>query len=345
MEFFEGLALNAAPARPRIWKRYVDDTFSVMKKGDVDGLLNHLNSIRPSIKFTMELEEDGSIPFLDTRVTRKVEGKLDITVYRKPTHTDRYLHFSSHHPTHVKKGLVRCLYDRARSITKETTNLKMEKAHLAGALQRNGYPAAFVKAASVETTPRELDRETEQGEGKPMLMMLLYVAGVSERIRKACRSYNIRVVFRSGPTFRSMLTKVKDPLPVEKQANVVYKVPCSCGKIHIGEIKRRLETRLKEHKEACVKGQTTKSAIAEHAWLEGHPINWDGTRILQRASHTMELVMKEAMCIQSTPTDSWFNRDSRYELPDCWIALNRKLKGGALVGASCASAGRTRSIA
>ena len=127
MEFFEGLALNTAPARPSIWKRYVDDTFSVMKKGDVDGLLNHLNSIRPSIKFTMELEEDGSILFLDTRVTRKVEGKLDITVYRKPTHMDRYLHFSSHHPTHVKKGLVRYLYDHARSITKETMNLKTEK--------------------------------------------------------------------------------------------------------------------------------------------------------------------------------------------------------------------------
>ena len=168
--------------------------------------------------------------------------------------------------------------------------------------------------SSVETTPRELDRETEQGEGKPTLMMLPYVAGVSERIRKACRSYNIRVVFRSGPTFWSMLTKVKDPLPVEKQANIVYEVPCSCGKVYIGETKRRLETRLKEHKEACVKGQTTKSAIAEHAWLEGHPINWDGTRILQRASHTMELVMKEAMCIQSTPTDSRFNRDSGYEL-------------------------------
>ena len=85
----------------------------------------------------------------------------------------------------------------------------------------------------------------------------------------------------------------------------------------------------------------TKSAIAEHAWLESHPINWDGTRILQRASYTMELVMKEAMCIQSTPTDSRFNRDSGYELPDCWIALNRKLKGGALVGAPHASAGRT----
>ena len=65
---------------------------------------------------------------------------------------------------------------------------------------------------------------------KHTLMMLPYVAGVSERIRKACRNYNIKVVFRSGPTFRSMLTKVKDPLPIEKQANVVYEIPCTCGR-------------------------------------------------------------------------------------------------------------------
>lgn len=57
-----------------------------MKKGDVDQLLNNHNNVGPIIKFTMELEEDGSIPFLDTRVIRKVEGKLDITVYRKPMH-------------------------------------------------------------------------------------------------------------------------------------------------------------------------------------------------------------------------------------------------------------------
>ena len=185
-------------------------------------------------------------------------------------------------------------------------------------------------------TPRELDWEKEQGEGKPTLMMLPYIAGNSERIRKACRSYNIRVVFRSSPTFQSMLTKVKDPLPIKKQMNVVYKVLCSYGKVYICETKRHLETRPKEHKEACIRGQTMKSAIAEHAWMEGHPINWNNIRILQHTSHTMELVMKEAMCIQSAPTDSRFNRDRWYELPDCWITLNWKLKGGALVGATYA---------
>ena len=43
---------------------------------------------------------------------------------------------------------------------------------------------------------------------------------------------------------------------------------------YIGETTRRLETRLKEHKDACIKGFTNTSAIAKHAWTEGHPIRW-----------------------------------------------------------------------
>ena len=128
-------------------------------------------------------------------------------------------------PTHVKKGL------------------KTEKASLAGALQCNGYHLAFVRAASKHSTPREHDPKTEQEEGKPTLMMLPYVACISERIKQACRNYNIRVVFRSGPT---LLTKVIHPLPAEKQANVVYEVPCTRGKVYIGETKRHLV-------EACIR--------------------------------------------------------------------------------------------
>ena len=66
MEFFEEVALESAPSRPSLWKRYVDDTCCILRTSDVHGLLNHL---RPIIKFTMELEEEGSLPFLDNRVT------------------------------------------------------------------------------------------------------------------------------------------------------------------------------------------------------------------------------------------------------------------------------------
>ena len=56
-------------------------------------------------------------------------------------------------------------------------------------------------------------------------MVTPYVAGMSEDISRVCRKFNIRVVFKSGRTLRSMLTKVKDTLPLGKQSNVVYRIP------------------------------------------------------------------------------------------------------------------------
>ena len=106
MEFFEELVLGLALVRPRLWKQYVDDTCSIVKRNTVKGLLNHLSSIQPSIQFILEMEKDGFLLFLDTHLRRKKYGTLDITVYWKTTHTDRYLNFRSHHPTHVRKGLV-----------------------------------------------------------------------------------------------------------------------------------------------------------------------------------------------------------------------------------------------
>ena len=120
----------------------------------------------------------------------------------------------------------------------------------------------------------------------------------------------------------------------EKQVNVIYEVPYTCGKVHIGETTHRLGTRLKEHKDACVKGFTCKSAIAEHAWTEDRSIRWDDTRILQHASQTMELVVKEAICIWTAPESSRFNRDGGYDIPNCWITTYRKLKSGTRAGRS-----------
>ena len=96
MEFFKELALDTAPVKPRLWKRYVDNTCCIMKKGEVEGLLDQLNSVQPSIQLTLEVEKDGMLPFLDSLFQE--DGSLDITVYRKPTHTDHYLDFQSHHP-------------------------------------------------------------------------------------------------------------------------------------------------------------------------------------------------------------------------------------------------------
>ena len=47
-----------------------------------------------AIQFTVERETDGKLPFLDTCVQRTTDGKLEAVVYRKPTHTDKYINAS-----------------------------------------------------------------------------------------------------------------------------------------------------------------------------------------------------------------------------------------------------------
>ena len=91
MEFFEELALETAPTRPRLWKGYVNDSFCILS---TEQLLHHLNEARPTIKFTMEEEEDGTLLFLDTLLRRIEDGSLDVSIYRKSTHTNWCFHSS-----------------------------------------------------------------------------------------------------------------------------------------------------------------------------------------------------------------------------------------------------------
>ena len=131
---------------------------------------------------------------------------------------------------------------------------------------------------------------------------------------------------KSGRTLRSMLTKVKDTLPPGKQSNVVYRIPCSCGQVYIVETKRRLETRLKEHRDAWERGMMEKSAVTEHAWEHHHPIHWEETTVLDHG-RGQKLLAKEALHIQMTPVEERFNRDGGLEVPGCWTAVMRRQGG------------------
>ena len=56
---------------PSFYRRYVDDTSVTMPNTEsATDFLQVLNKMHPSLSFTMELEHDGSIPFLGTVLTR-----------------------------------------------------------------------------------------------------------------------------------------------------------------------------------------------------------------------------------------------------------------------------------
>jgi hypothetical protein len=99
MEKFEKQALDSFPLKPKRWKRFVDDTDVVWQHGkeNLVFFFNHLNNQNENIKFTMEVEKDKSIPFLDMLISKNDDGSISHQVYRKKMHTYRYLHANSHH--------------------------------------------------------------------------------------------------------------------------------------------------------------------------------------------------------------------------------------------------------
>ena len=122
MEDFEQRALAEANDPPRWWKRYVDDTYTVLKKDQSQAFTEYLNTINDDIKWTregevqqeieakdMEKKVERCLAFLDTLSVIDDDGTIRTRVFRKATHTDQYLNFNSNHPLEHKRGIVRRL--------------------------------------------------------------------------------------------------------------------------------------------------------------------------------------------------------------------------------------------
>ena len=123
MDFMFKKYMETVPAdiKPRLLKKFVDDSVSVVKEGAVAQLTAFMNGLDPTknLTYTDELPIDNKLPCLDLLFHKKEDGTLKTTVYRKKTHTDQYLNFASHHPLHHKQGVVRTLLDRADALVSE----------------------------------------------------------------------------------------------------------------------------------------------------------------------------------------------------------------------------------
>ena len=108
-----------ASPQPILWKRYLDDVLAIIPKNKIDHHLNFINSLNPSIQFTVDIEQNSRLPFLDLLIIRAPSGNLSFSIYRKPTHTNNYLKFNSNNPMGHKKAVAKSLFDRAKNLCSE----------------------------------------------------------------------------------------------------------------------------------------------------------------------------------------------------------------------------------
>ena len=319
MESFEEQAITTSSYKPTIWKRYVDDTFTILDRGNVDDFLQHLNNQQPSIRFTMETENNNKLAFLDTAVSREPDGRLTTSVYRKPTHTDQYLAYDSHHPQSVKRGIVKCLYERAKRLVTKPSVISEEKKHLSSVLVSNGYPFSFLQKLTKTGRPNDSTKPAIEFKATAVLP---YVKGVSEQLRRSLQQQGVRAVFKSETTLRSHLVRPKDAVNPAKQDGVVYRIPCECGKVYIGETGRPMQDRIKEHDRDIRFARTETSAVSEHAHNTGHKPLWNEVKFIDRDPHYYTRRVKEAIHIRLHPDN--INRDSGIEIPEAWMPTIKK---------------------
>ena len=110
MEEFEVKTLSTFPHTPSLWLKFGDDTFVINKAEYSHQLLQHINNQDPHIQFTVEEpSQEGTLPFLDTLVTMGPNNTFSTSAYRKPTHTDQYLHWDSNHFITAKHSVYNTL--------------------------------------------------------------------------------------------------------------------------------------------------------------------------------------------------------------------------------------------
>ena len=127
MESFEVDVISSAPHPPYLWKRFVDDTFTIIESSQNNEFLEHINSIDKHIQFTADDQRSDTVmPFLDILITPGEDGSLSTSVFRKPTHTDLYLQWDSHHTLTSKYSVIGTLQHRAQTICSNPQLLQKE---------------------------------------------------------------------------------------------------------------------------------------------------------------------------------------------------------------------------
>ncbi len=266
-------------ALPRVWWRFVDDVFAIIKKSEVEKFLKILNNTKySSIKFTCEEESDGKLPFLDLMLKRTSSGSIDISVFRKPTATSRFITRESYCPTSHKMAAFHSMVSRLCRLPLSINNFMNELTHIKETAIINGFGVSDVEDI-VQKHSRKLKLEStstfyQKPKDKKPRVKFQYAANSTNKIDRIFREHNMHIAFSSGPKLKQLLGTTKDKISTLERSGI-YEVTCKdCGMKYFGQTKRQLLIRYREHCGNVRNNHPDKSAVAFHALKELH-LNFD----------------------------------------------------------------------
>ena len=288
----EESCLNTLKNTVIFYRRYVDDTFIVFKDTDSDLVLNTFNSYDNDnlLRFTMENETENKLNFLDMSVIRVVDSFPLIDWYHKPTSTDRYLNFDSHHPVSMKKAIIYNLVDKAILLSNSRFHSK-NLNYIQDSLLKNNFPIQFIKKhikkrifkIKQDTLNNNNNNNTNNNydinnnNSRPLStsfkrsIVLPFVKNLNPLLKNTLKKHNISLINSTANKLNNFIKLGKDKLNVLDNRHAVYKIQCNdCLANYVGQTGCSVSRRMMEHKYATSK-QDVRSVIAMHCKEKGHP--------------------------------------------------------------------------
>lgn len=312
--FHERRWINNCPLefRPVYFRRYVDDCFIIFNdRSHVDKFLNYLNVQHPKIRFTKEVESDGSLPFLDISVKRS-GASLETSVYRKPTFTGLSTSFFSFIPTSVKRSIVDSAIFRAFTISSSYVLFHTELSFLKSLFFNNGFPAWLVDSCIKKFLNKQFEVTSPQYDVSRLdrYFVLPYFGKQSVNLKHEIHAVltkfypylNPKIVLQNNFTIGSLFP-FKDKIPEVLRSAVIYKYCCpSCEASYVGSTTLRLISRVCQHKgksDRTGEWLTTpsQSSIRDHSHACDSPVLSDSFTILDKKRNNQNLRILESLYI------------------------------------------------
>ena len=261
------------------WYRYVDDVFCIWTgtHRQLHQLLHHLNSVYPTIQFTLEVEHNNSINFLDLTIS-KSQNNLVFDIYRKPTQTDSIIHATSQHPLSHKHAALHSLIYRLIKTPLSPSNYNKELNTIKQIAFNNGYSPSLVNNIlenKIKKHTLSLIYPNIKIKDTLSYSKLLFTGQQSIEISKLISSSTqSKIAFYTQNSLAQSLTNKKYSIePLNKSG--VYRLNCaSCSKFYIGQTGRNFATRFREHHREIDKDDC-KSSFADHLKSESHFCNFN----------------------------------------------------------------------
>ncbi|EZA46430.1 hypothetical protein X777_00167 [Ooceraea biroi] len=129
-----------------------------------------------------------------------------------------------------------------------------------------------------------------------------FYKGFSGHIKRIFKQCNIECVFSVANKLNCLIRLGKDRLTNGLNMCSVYKINCLiCNACYIGQTKRHVQKRIKEHKSDISKHEGCRSVVSDHRLNNDHDFDWQNIEILHHESHLRKRLVAEMYFIKRHP--------------------------------------------